>query len=143
VAGPGTSVAVRVGPPGVTEPARVGVAELVGGGGVKVGPVLVAVSVWVGVGENAEVSEGMGVSGVRVGEGVRVNVGVRVGRVGEGVRVLLGVRLGVPPVCACTVGAEAHTPSAARPITSHNPIQKRVICIYLNRLPKCKNCSRL
>lgn len=136
-------MAVRVGPPGVTEPARVGVAELVGGGGVKVGPLLVGDGVTVGVGENAEVSEGMGVSGVRLGEGVRVNVGVRVGRVGEGVRVLLGVRLGVPLVCASAAGADAHSPSKAKPIPSHIPAQKRVICICLNRLPKCKNCSRL
>lgn len=134
---------MRVGPPGVTEPARVGVAELVGGGRVKVGPLLVGEGVTVGVGENAEVSEGMGVSGVREGEGVRVNVGVRVGRVGEGVRVEEGVRLGVPPVCASAVGAEAHRPTKAKPNTSQNPAQKRESCIYLNRLPKCKNRSRL
>jgi hypothetical protein len=106
---------------------------------------LVAVSVGTGVGENAEVSVGIGVSGVRVGEAVRVNVGVRVGRVGEGVRVEDGVRLGVPPVCASAAGAEAHRPINAKPATSSNPTQKRENCISLNRLPSARtapDCRR-
>lgn len=138
-------MAVRVGPPGVIELSRVGVRVVVGGAEVLVGPVLVAVSVCVGVGENAEVSDGIGVSGVREGEGVRVSVGVRVGRVGEGVRVSEGVRLGVPPVCASATGADAHRPTNAKPATSNNPTQKRESRISLNRLPSARtapDCRR-